>query len=322
MKKKKIIGIAISSILVILILGLSFVGNYFYNLALNPDTPKDIVFGTPEEAEATSGQVLDSDIQWLLTESNYTDETLTSFDNLNLHAYKVLNQNDSNKWVITVHINTFTCITMNSNNMSSYAKNYYDIGYNVLIPDLRSHGLSEGDYIGMGWDDRLDIIDWINTILEYNPNAEIVLHGVSMGAATVSMVSGEDLPSNVKAIVADCGYTSVWDEFAYQLDDLFSLPEFPILNVSSLVAKVRAGYFLGEASTLKQVAKSKTPILFIHGDEDDFVPYYMMEELYNATSSEKEMLTIKNAGHAKASEVDPETYWTTVSNFTSKYITQ
>ena len=312
MKKKKIIGIAISSIL-----GLSFVGNYFYNLALNPDTPKDIVFGTPEEAEATSGQVLDSDIQWLLTESNYTDETLTSFDNLNLHAYKVLNQNDSNKWVITVHGYTSEGI-----NMSSYAKNYYDIGYNVLIPDLRSHGLSEGDYIGMGWDDRLDIIDWINTILEYNPNAEIVLHGVSMGAATVSMVSGEDLPSNVKAIVADCGYTSVWDEFAYQLDDLFSLPEFPILNVSSLVAKVRAGYFLGEASTLKQVAKSKTPILFIHGDEDDFVPYYMMEELYNATSSEKEMLTIKNAGHAKASEVDPETYWTTVSNFTSKYITQ
>ena len=317
MKKKKIIGIAISSILVILILGLSVVGNYFYNLALNPDTPKDIVFGTPEEAEATSGQVLDSDIQWLLTESNYTDETLTSFDNLNLHAYKVLNQNDSNKWVITVHGYTSEGI-----NMSSYAKNYYDIGYNVLIPDLRSHGLSEGDYIGMGWDDRLDIIDWINTILEYNPNAEIVLHGVSMGAATVSMVSGEDLPSNVKAIVADCGYTSVWDEFAYQLDDLFSLPEFPILNVSSLVAKVRAGYFLGEASTLKQVAKSKTPILFIHGDEDDFVPYYMMEELYNATSSEKEMLTIKNAGHAKASEVDPETYWTTVSNFTSKYITQ
>lgn len=317
MKKKKIIGIAISSILVILILGLSFVGNYFYNLALNPDTPKDIVFGTPEEAEATSGQVLDSDIQWLLTESNYTDETLTSFDNLNLHAYKVLNQNDSNKWVITVHGYTSEGI-----NMSSYAKNYYDMGYNVLIPDLRSHGLSEGDYIGMGWDDRLDIIDWINTILEYNPNAEIVLHGVSMGAATVSMVSGEDLPSNVKAIVADCGYTSVWDEFAYQLDDLFSLPEFPILNVSSLVAKVRAGYFLGEASTLKQVAKSKTPILFIHGDEDDFVPYYMMEELYNATSSEKEMLTIKNAGHAKASEVDPATYWTTVSNFTSKYITQ
>ena len=315
MKKKKIIRVLILTILVVVMLGLSFIGNYFYNLALNPDTPKDIVFGTPEEASETSGQVLDTDIQWLLTESNYSDETINSFDNLKLHGYKVLNPNNSNKWVITVHGYTSEGI-----NMSSYAKNYYDMGYNVLIPDLRSHGLSEGDYIGMGWDDRLDIISWINNILEDNADAEIILHGVSMGAATVSMVSGEDLPSNVKAIVADCGYTSVWDEFAYQLDDLFSLPQFPILNVSSLVSKVRAGYFLGTASSLKQVEKSKTPILFIHGDKDDFVPYYMMEELYNATSSEKEMLTIKDAGHAKSSEVDPETYWTTVYNFTNKYI--
>lgn len=315
MKKKKIIRVLIITILVVVMLGLSFIGNYFYNLALNPDTPKDIVFGTPEEASETSGQVLDTDIQWLLTESNYSDETINSFDNLKLHGYKVLNPNNSNKWVITVHGYTSEGI-----NMSSYAKNYYDMGYNVLIPDLRSHGLSEGDYIGMGWDDRLDIISWINNILEDNADAEIILHGVSMGAATVSMVSGEDLPSNVKAIVADCGYTSVWDEFAYQLDDLFSLPQFPILNVSSLVSKVRAGYFLGTASSLKQVEKSKTPILFIHGDKDDFVPYYMMEELYNATSSEKEMLTIKDAGHAKSSEVDPETYWTTVYNFTNKYI--
>ena len=315
MKKKKIIRVLIITILVFVMLGLSFIGNYFYNLALNPDTPKDIVFGTPEEASETSGQVLDTDIQWLLTESNYSDETINSFDNLKLHGYKVLNPNNSNKWVITVHGYTSEVI-----NMSSYAKNYYDMGYNVLIPDLRSHGLSEGDYIGMGWDDRLDIVSWINNILEDNADAEIILHGVSMGAATVSMVSGEDLPSNVKAIVADCGYTSVWDEFAYQLDDLFSLPQFPILNVSSLVSKVRAGYFLGTASSLKQVEKSKTPILFIHGDKDDFVPYYMMEELYNATSSEKEMLTIKDAGHAKSSEVDPETYWTTVYNFTNKYI--
>lgn len=317
MKKKKIIGIALSIILVIVVLGLGFVGNYFYNLALNPETPKDIVFGTPEKAAETSGQVLDSDIQWLLNNSNYSDEYINSFDNLKLHGYKILNPTKSDKWVIAVHGYTSEGI-----NMSSYAKKYYDMGYNVLIPDLRSHGLSEGDYIGMGWDDRLDIIDWINYILSQNSNAEIVLHGVSMGAATVSMVSGEDLPPNVKAIVADCGYTSVWDEFAYQLDDLFSLPEFPILNVSSIVAKIRAGYYLDEASTIKQTAKSKTPILFIHGDKDDFVPYYMMQEIYDATSSEKEMLTIKDAGHAKASEVDPETYWKTVYEFTNKYVTK
>lgn len=315
MKIKKILGIFLSVIIIIFGISLGFVGNYFYNLALNPNTPKDIVFGTPEEAEATSGQVLDSDVTWLLNDSNYTDEYITSSDKLKLHSYKVTNQNNSNKWVIAVHGYTSEGI-----NMSTYAKHYYDNGYNILIPDLRAHGLSEGNYIGMGWDDRLDIISWINYILNENPNAEIILHGVSMGASTVLMTSGEEIPSNVKAIVADCGYTSVWDEFAYQLDDLFSLPEFPILNVSSMVAKIRAGYFLGEASSLKQVKNSKTPILYIHGDKDDFVPYYMMEELYNATSSEKEMLTIKGAEHAKASEVDPETYWNTVNNFINKYM--
>ena len=315
MKKKKLFGIFLGVIAVIILISLGFIGNYFYNLALNPNTPKDIVFGTPEEAAATSGQVLDEDISWLLNDSNYTDEYITSQDNLKLHSYQVKNQTSSNKWVITVHGYTSEGI-----NMSSYAKKYYDTGYNVLIPDLRSHGLSEGHYIGMGWDDRLDIISWINYILNEDPNAEIVLHGISMGAATVLMTSGEEIPSNVKAIIADCGYTSVWDEFAYQLDDLFSLPEFPILNVSSIVAKIRAGYFLGEASSIEQVKKSKTPILYIHGDQDDFVPYYMMEELYNATNSEKEMLTIKGAEHAKASEVEPETYWTTVNNFINKYI--
>lgn len=315
MTKKKILKITLVTIILLLVSILGFVGNYFYNLALNPNTSKDIIFGTPDEAETTSGQVLDEDKTWLLNNSNYTDEYITSSDNLKLHSYEIKNTIPSNKWVITVH-----GYTSEGLKMSTYAKKYYDMGYNVLIPDLRAHGLSEGDYIGMGWDDRLDIVSWINYILAKDANAEIVLHGVSMGAATVSMTSGEDLPSNVKAIIADCGYTSVWEEFSYQLDDLFSLPEFPIMNVSSLVAQIRAGYSLSDASSIEQVKKSKTPILYIHGDKDDFVPYFMMEELYNATSSEKEMLTIKDAGHAKASEVDPETYWTTVYKFVNKYV--
>ena len=315
MNKKKILKITLSTLILLIFIALGFIGNYFYNLALNPNTSKDIVFGTPEETESTSGQVLDEDKTWLLSESNYSDEYITSSDNLKLHSYKIQNEVPSNKWAITVH-----GYTSEGLNMSTYAKKYYDMGYNVLIPDLRAHGLSDGDYIGMGWDDRLDIISWIDVILNENPDAEIVLHGVSMGAATVTMTSGEELPSNIKAIIADCGYTSVWDQFSYQLDDLFSLPEFPIMHVSSLVAEIRAGYSLGEASSIEQVKKSKTPILYIHGDQDDFVPYFMMEELYNTTNSTKEMLTIKGAGHAKSSEVDPETYWTTVNNFTSKYI--
>lgn len=315
MKKKTILKIILSTIIILLVVILGFIGNYFYNLALNPNTSKDIIFGTPEEQEVTSGQVLDVDIDWLLNKSNYTDEYITSSDGLKLHSYKILNENPSNKWVINVH-----GYTSEGLNMSSYAKKYYDMGYNVLIPDLRGHASSEGDYIGMGWDDRLDIISWINYLIEDNKDIEIVLHGISMGAATVAMTSGEELPSNVKAIIADCGYTSVWNQFAYQLDELFSLPEFPILHVSALVGQIKAGYNIKDASAIEQVEKSNTPILYIHGDEDDFVPYSMMEELYNATSSEKEMLTIKGAGHAKSSEVDPKTYWTTIYKFVNKYV--
>ncbi|MDU3324204.1 MAG: alpha/beta hydrolase, partial [Escherichia coli] len=191
---------------------------------------------------------------------------------------------------------------------------------NVLIPDLRGHGMSEGDYIGMGWDERLDIIDLINYIIDVDKDSEIVLYGVSMGAATVMNVSGENLPSNVKAIIEDCGYTSAWDQFSYQLDELFGLPPFPMMHTASLIGKFRAGYWLKEASPLEQVKNSKTPTLFIHGDKDDFVPFSMLDQVYDACSAPKEKLVIEGAGHAKSSKVNPDMYWNGISKFLSKYI--
>lgn len=112
------------------------------------------------------------------------------------------------------------------------------------MPDARGHGKSEGDYIGFGWDERKDYLQWINRIIKKDPQSEIVLHGVSMGAATVMMTSGEKLPDNVKAFVEDCGYSSVKGELGYQLKEMFNLPAFPLIPVTSLVTKVRAGYFL------------------------------------------------------------------------------
>lgn len=119
---------------------------------------------------------------------------------------------------------------------------YSEEGYNVLIPYMRATGESEGEYIGMGWLDKDDLQCWINKIIEQNNNANIVLHGSSMGAATVLMASGDDLPSNVKAIIEDSGYTSVWDIFASEAKVRFGLPEFPVLNMFEIVANFRAKY--------------------------------------------------------------------------------
>ena len=313
MNKKKKIILTISILLLVVILGVGgLVGNYFYNLALNPFTSKDMIFG--DDDDDTSLEV-EADVNWLIKDSNYIDTYITSSDNLKLHAYEVKNENKTDKWAIVVH-----GYTSEGKLLSSKAKHLYNMGYNVLVPDLKSHGTSEGNYIGMGWHDRLDIIDWINYIVKNNPKSEIALHGTSMGSATVLMVSGEKLPSNVKAIVADCGYTSVYDEFSYQLKQLFNLPAFPIMNFSDVVTHIRAGYCLNDASAINQVKKSTTPILYIHGDKDDFVPYYMMDELYNATNSEKEKLTIEGGEHANSDLVNPKLYWSTVNSFLEKYI--
>lgn len=158
-------------------------------------------------------------------------------------------------------------------------------------------------------------------MLENNGKSqEIVLYGVSMGAATVMMTSGEKLPDNVKAIIEDCGYSSVHDELAYQLDDMFSLPAFPLMQVTSLVTKVRAGYFFGEANAVEQLKKNQRPMLFIHGDEDTFVPFEMLDKVYRATKGPKEKYVVKGAEHAEAYKTDPEKYQQVVQQFLSQYV--
>ena len=310
MKRFKKITISIFIILLTLFIGVSsLVGVLFYNLALNANYSKDIIYAEYNDKNLNDAQ------KWLEEKSNYSDKYIESYDKLQLHSY-VVSQN-SNKWAIVVH-----GYGGSGKLMSDKSKYFYDMGYNVLIPDLRGHGKSEGDYIGMGWKDRLDIISWINFIIKENPNAEIVLHGTSMGAATVLMTSGENLPSNVKAIVADCAYTSAWDEFSYQLETYLKVPSSYILNVTDMVTKLKAGYSLKEASALESVKKATVPILFIHGDKDKFVPYSMMDKLYDATNSPKEKLTIEGGEHANSDLVSPFLYWLTVEDFLNQYVTQ
>jgi fermentation-respiration switch protein FrsA (DUF1100 family) len=205
--------------------------------------------------------------------------------------------------------------------MGSYGLHYHKKGYNILFPAMRGHDISEHRSITMGWLDRFDIIDWINYIIEiYGKEVQIVLHGVSMGAATVMMTTGENLPDNVKCAVADCGYSSVWDEFKNELKVTYHLPAFPALYLGDLATRAISGFGFKEASCVEQLKKSKTPTFFIHGEEDLFVPYRMLDLNYNAAACVKEKLSIPDAEHAEAHLVHPELYWPGVWSFVDKYI--
>lgn len=204
--------------------------------------------------------------------------------------------------------------------MIGYLYNH-DLGYNILLPDLHYHGRSEGRAIRMGWLDRLDVLRWMDVANElFGGHTQMVVHGISMGAATTMMVSGEEQRPYVKCFVEDCGYTSVWDEFRKELKEQFSLPAFPLLHVASWLCDLKYGWNFREASALDQVAKCRQPMLFIHGDADDYVPTWMVYPLYEAKPGEKELWVVPGATHAMSYRDNPEEYTRRVGEFVGRYI--
>ncbi|MEK4510750.1 MULTISPECIES: alpha/beta hydrolase [Paenibacillus] len=308
--------IIIISIIVLLLIIIGSASFYFYHVAI-ASADKAFLDGNPDLAAGSDvGQPLEDTSAWW-TEQAFEDWSITSGDGLQLHAYYLEAKQPTDRTVILAH--GYSGLP---EQMSGYTKMYRDVlGYNVLLPDARGHGKSEGNYIGFGWPERKDYVKWINKVIEHTGNdSQIVLHGVSMGGATVMMTSGENLPPNVKAIVEDCGYTSVTDELSYQLKRMYHLPSFPIVQLTSLLTKIRAGYTFNEASALDQIKKSKTPILFIHGDSDLFVPSEMVYTLYENGPTDKKLFVVPGAGHGKARRVDPVGYDREVTQFIGNYV--
>lgn len=307
----KISYVIFITLLIVAIIACIFTGKFFYNLAINPNSSKKMIFSN----DGLSHHDLSKEEQWLQKYSQFKDIYITTFDNLKLHGYYVC-QKDTHKWAITVH-----GYMSDAFSLSTKALHYNKLGYNVLAVDLRAHGKSEGNYIGMGYHDAKDIIYWINYIISKDKDAEILLHGVSMGAATVMIASPlcNNL-KNVKVIIEDCGYTSALAQFKFQLRRLFNLPSFPILNIANLTVKIKAGYFLKEASPIQSIKNTKVPIMFIHGDLDTFVPFSMLDELFNSCKSPKQKLVIKGASHAHAEDENKEIYWREVDRFVNKYM--
>lgn len=312
MKKK--VAIVLTVVMLLIVGGGYGIGNYFINYALSPvSNSNERNVDDKEKASSGAEKIIQTNLQEEVKKAKSFEKETTSVqiknNGLKLNAkYK---DNQSHQWVIVIH-----GYKSNNTNMMPYGMAYSKKGYNVLLPNNRAHGDSEGEYIGMGWLDKDDIEKWIQWIVEKDSKAQIILHGVSMGGATTMMVSGDNV-EHVIGYIEDCGYTSVWDIFKSELSKRFSLPSFPVLDLANIVASMKAGYSFKEASSLEQVKKCQKPMLFIHGGKDDFVPTEMVYELYQNAKCEKELYIVDEAGHAESKNYNPDAYWEKVFSFLS-----
>lgn len=309
--------IIVSLIIAALLAICFFVGNYFYNFAIKAKGRNRENVGGPDFSERLPGNEGVSFLTSDFFETQGVQDAYISASQDGTELYSRVAENSaSDAWVIVVH-----GYRSDGGGMSGYAGRFYKLGFSVLAPDLRGNGRSGGGYYGMGWDDRLDIIDWIDYLNESYDDPEIVLFGISMGGAAVMMTSGEKLPENVKAIIEDSGYSSIYAQFKSEIKTMYDMPAFPLLNMAGAVTQLRAGYnFMNEGDAVGQVAKSVTPILFIHGREDTLVPFSMLEEVYSAAACEREKLEVEGAGHGESAVVAPEIYWNTVQAFLSRHL--
>lgn len=301
-------------ILIAVVIGGSF---FMLNYSLKPENRgKDIESSYKYMYE--NYPYLKSWVDSLNHESALKDTFIKADDGTRLHAFYIAANRRTDKTAVIVHGYTDNAIRMF---MIGYLYNH-DLNFNVLIPDLRDTGLSGGDYIQMGWRDRLDVLHWMNLANAiYGDSTQMVVHGISMGAATTMMVSGEQpQPYYMKCYVEDCGYTSVWDEFSYQLKDMFHLPKFPLMYTTSFLCRLKYGWNFKEASALKQVAKCRLPMLFIHGDADTYVPTWMVYKLYEAKPQPKELWIVPDATHAMSYKDQTKEYVEKVKLFVDKYI--
>ncbi len=239
----------------------------------------------------------------------HQDLWTTSFDGLKLHGF-LFSTEGNHRYAIIIH-----GYRGSLRETSVYGMDYHKRGFNVLLPENRASGMSEGKFVSMGSLEKKDVVKWIEKILEIDGEAQIVLHGESMGAATVMMTLGEKLPDNVKAAVSDCGYTSLWDELHYLLKECMHKPTFPILPLAAFYSRLRFGFGFKKTSSIRAVKKTGVPLLIFHGGSDFVVPTKMAKTIYVATASAKDWFIMPSAGHCQSVIVSPDIYWTRVHDF-------
>ena len=315
MKQKSYIGRWLGILLGTLIIIITAASCYMLSFSLSPRDNRETYVKTQLQEVVAANPEIKPWIDSLLHIHALHDTIIYKVNGERMHAYYAYAPSRTPLTALLIHEYKDSAVKM-----LHIAYIYARMGYNVLLPDLYGHGLSDGDHIQMGWEDRKDVLRWSAFADSLFVGTKQVLHGISMGAATVMMLSGENTPSYIRCFIEDCGYTDVWDEFRGELSNQFSLPSFPLMYTTSALCKLRYGWSFAEASALKQVAKCNKPMLFIHGTTDTYVPTRMVYPLYTGKPQPKQLALFPHSAHAMSYTDHRQKYTEIVKRFVGKYI--
>lgn len=271
----------------------------------------DAPFSMPVGAWAEYAPLLKERSEALMEQFPPEQVKITSTDGLTLQG-KLFTPPDADKLALCVH----GYHSSGLRDFGGIAWYYIQHGWRVLMVDDRGHGDSDGNVVGFGTLDRHDVLQWLRYCsIRFGQNYPVILHGVSMGAATVMMASGLELPENVKGIVADCGFTSAWEEFDFVMRPRYGSFSPLGLRIADAWARRNAGYGLRECNARDELAHATVPVLFIHGSQDEFVPSWMTDQNYDACPTFKMKYICPGAGHAESWFRDSETYSAKLDEF-------
>lgn len=219
---------------------------------------------------------------------------------------------------ITAHSYVILChpVTAGVSDMASYACHYYELGFNVVIPHMRGCGESDYDTLSMGVYDNEDILRWVNMIVSEDSEAQIFLHGLGIGGSAVLIASGDELPSNVKGVIADSSYADLEDLFKVNCEKLYDLPPFPAVKIGGVYLESLVGWSFEDGLVTEKVKNSRLPILLFHGGDDNIVPVSHSNDLYEALPVEgSDHVLISGAAHCQCLNKNPDKYWRNVDSF-------
>lgn len=279
---------------------------------------KDLPWLVEEEIKKTAyGKFYDyivaSDL-WL-KEHDAKDVYVTSDDGLKLHGLWIPAENPKGT-VLFAHGYRSTMLV----DFGLAFDYYHNRGMNLLIPEQRSHGKSEGRFITFGVKESRDMLCWLKYHNQRLGMYPVVLSGISMGASTMLYLADRNLPANVKGIVADCGFTSPKEILSTVFKKVTHLQPAPSIWVTDLCARLFAGFSLTERDTRETLRRNRLPIIMVHGTDDGFVPCEMTCEAYAVCTGPKELLLAEGADHGVSFLVANERYTTMIAEFLDKYI--